>query len=196
MVLRQQIIFSMKEKSLVLPLLVIFLMIPSCVRRPSSYSSTLPSHREYSADKDNYYQEAAYSRNRTKSTRASRAVHSVTHDTSLAGKVQRLANQVESKFKADNYTINDIKNWAEQLTAYMLEYSLSTQNLTDEQCESIEYNFGRIAGVVYKDGVMPVIKELEEIEDGIDDYEERSRKWEGAAERGFQSAVGDVDIVW
>lgn len=142
----------MKVRSFILSLLVILLMAPSCVRRPSSYSRT---------------------------------VHPATHDTSLAGKVQMLANQVESKFKSDNYTINDIQNWAEQFTAYVLEYSLSTQNLTDAQCESIEYNLGRIAGVVYKDGVVPVMKELEEIEEGINNYEERSKKWEGAAERGF-----------
>ena len=38
------------------------------------------------------------------------------------------------------------------------------------------------------------MNEIEKIGEGVEDYEERSKKWEGAAERGFKSVAGDVDI--
>lgn len=71
---------------------------------------------------------------------------------------------------------------------------MSTQNLTDEECELIEFNLGKIAGSVYKDGVVPVMNELEMIGEGIEDYEERSKKWKGASERGFESVAGEIDF--
>lgn len=132
----------------------------------------------------------------SRSTRASRVIHSVTHDNSLPSKVLQLANQVERKFKTDSYTADDLERWANLYVEYTMEYYLSTQNLTDEQCESIEFNLGKIAGSVYKDGIVPVINEIEKIGEGLEDYEERSQKWAGAVERGFKSVAGDTDSDW
>lgn len=184
-------------------LVLSIVLVSSCVRKPSSYSRT-PANRSYpsaSFDDDSDEYGGVKSTNRRKpstrnagSTRASRAIHSATHDTSLPTKVKRLANQIERKFRADSYTADDLDRWANLYIEYVFEYSLSTQNLTDEQCESIEFNLGRIAGAVYKDGVVPVLNELEKISEGVEDYEERSKKWQGAAERGFKSVAGDVDL--
>lgn len=108
--------------------------------------------------------------------------------------MQQLANQIERKFRADSYTADDLERWASLYLEYAFEYSISTQNLSDKQCESIEYNLGKIAGSVYKDGVVPVLNEIENIGEGLESYEERSKKWSGAAERGFRSVAGDIDL--
>lgn len=183
----------MKFKFIFLVTMSFALLTTSCVRQPSSYTRHQPDRREYYSESENNYVDS-YSRSQTKSTRASRAIHSATHDTSLPAKVQRLANQIERKFKSDSYTADDLERWANLYVEYAFEFSLYTQNLTDEQCESIEFNLGKIAGAVYKNGVVPVLNEIEKISEGIEDYEERSKKWEGAAERGFKSVAGDVDF--
>lgn len=168
--------------------LVIFVTIsPSCVRQPGS------GHRSSKAS-PSYDIRSIPSRTHTKSTRASRAIHSAADGKALDVRVKRLSDQIERRFKADNYTYEDLQKWADLYLRYATEYSISTQNLTDSQCESIEFYLGRIAGIIYKDGLEPVIDEVESIVEGIEDYEERSKRWQGAAERGFKSAAGDVDF--
>lgn len=163
-------------------LMISLLLFSSCVRKSSRDRTRERGTVSYPSES-----------RRQGSTRAERAIHSATHDRSLPSKVQRLADQIERKFKADTYTAEDLANWTSLYLEYSMAYSLSSQNLSDEQCESIEFNLGKIAGVIYKEGVIPVMDEIDEIEKGIEDYEERSKKWAGAAERGFRSAAGDID---
>lgn len=84
--------------------------------------------------------------------------------------------------------------WTELYAEYSVEYALSTHSLTDAECESIEFNLGKIAGRIYKDTVSPLIEEVNAIANGLEEYETRSKKWEGAAERGFKSIAGDIDF--
>lgn len=172
-------------------IVVLSVILLSCVRRPGSYSmSSDTSEISYNSSRTEEHLVRSKSR---KSTRASRAIHSVTHDKSLPQKVQQLANQIERKMRADSYTADDLEVWMNLYVEYTMEYSLSTQNLSDEQCESIEFNLGRIAGVIYRDGIAPVLSEIKEIGEGLEDYEVRSKKWEGAGERGFNSVAGEID---
>ena len=167
-------------------LVAVLLFVPSCIRQPKTYNQTM---RPNPQDNPMSYSRSA----RTKSTRASRSIHSATDGKSLDVRVKRLSDQIERHFKADNYSVEDLQRWGELYLSYATEYSISTQNLTDSQCESIEFYLGRIAGIIYKDGLEPVIEEVESIVEGIDNYEERSKRWRGAAERGFKSAAGDID---
>ena len=70
-----------------------------------------------------------------------------------------------------------------------MEYTLSTSSLSGDQCESIENKFGKIAGLVCNIISDPLVEVYEEIEQ----YEERSEKWEDAAERGFDSVIKSYD---
>ncbi len=104
---------------------------------------------------------------------------------SLDTKVARLTSEIERKYNSQNFDENDVARWAESIQEYFLEYTLSTSSLSDDQCESIEYNFGKIAGLVCNIISDPLAEVYEEIEQ----YEERSEKWEDAAERGFESVI-------
>ena len=105
--------------------------------------------------------------------------------TSLDTKVARLTSEIERKYNSQNFDENDVARWSEAIQEYFLEYTLSTSSLSDDQCESIEYNFGKIAGLVCNIISDPIAEVYEEIEQ----YEERSEKWEDAAERGFESVI-------
>lgn len=112
----------------------------------------------------------------------------------LSTRVENLANKIERVYKRGKVTEKQLSQLVSLFSDYILEYTVSIQDLSDEQCESIEYDFGRIAGLVYKNSAEPIIDEVEEISQGLEDYERRSKKWEDAAERGFESeAGGDVE---
>lgn len=104
---------------------------------------------------------------------------------SLDAKVARLTAEIERKYGNQSYDEDDVVRWAQSIQEYFLEYTLSTSSLSDDQCESIEYNFGKIAGLVCN-----IISDpLEEVYEELEQYEERSEKWEDAAERGFESVI-------
>lgn len=107
----------------------------------------------------------------------------------LDGKVARLTAEIERKYANQSFDENDVARWTQSIQEYFLEYTLSTSSLSDEQCESIEYNFGKIAGLVCNMISDPLAAVYEEIEQ----YEERSEKWEDAAERGFDSVIKSYD---
>lgn len=109
---------------------------------------------------------------------------------SLPDKVKSLVNKVERKYRSGNVTAEDLAEWTSLYAEYSIEYSLSLNKLSDSECESIEYNLGRIAGYVYRDTVIPMMEEIEEIEQGIEVYEERSQNWKGAAKMGFEEVTG------
>ncbi len=108
----------------------------------------------------------------------------------LPTKVKALADKVERAYKSGRATANNLAEWVALYTEYCLEYSCALSKLTDDQCESIEYNLGRIAGYVYKDTITPIMEELDDINKGLEDYEERSKKWDGAAKKGFEDVTG------
>lgn len=150
----------------------IALISTSCVRRPSTRSERTHSERVESPRRHS---------GRSSSNRDSG---------SLASRVQRLTNTIDRKSSSNSFTEKDVEEWMEKSQEYALEYIASISHLSDKECESIEYNFGKIAGILYNDQVVPLLDELEEIADGLDEYESRSEKWEGALERGFESASG------
>ena len=104
---------------------------------------------------------------------------------SLDAKVARLTSEIERKYNNQSFDDSDVARWAESIQEYFLEYTLSTSSLSDEQCESIEFNFGKIVGLVCNIISDPLAEVYEEIKQ----YEDRSEKWEDAAERGFESVV-------
>ena len=112
----------------------------------------------------------------------------------LPAKIQKLEREIERAYKRNSVSAEKLLNWSQLYAEYTLEYSLSTHTLSDSECEFIEYHLGKIAGRIYNNSVAPVIDEIEQIADGLNEYETRSKKWEGAAERGFKSVAGDIDF--
>lgn len=112
----------------------------------------------------------------------------------IAGKVQQLSNEIEKAYRRGRVSAEDLVIWARLYSEYCMEYAVSTHLLTDKECESVEFNLGKIAGRIYKDTIAPAIDELQEIADGLEEYEQRSRKWEGAMEEGFKSVAGSS--IW
>lgn len=171
-------------------LLISFVLVASfggCVRRQ-------PSARYHR----NYYEQETSSDDFTLPTRSSIKRARSQAAGSLPSRVQSLANQVERAYKRGRVSSKDIENWSALLIEYYMEYGMTLGSLTDQQCESIEYNVGRIAGYIYKDTVNPLLEEMEDIADDLDDYETRSKKWEGASDKGFEDASGIKldDIDW
>ncbi len=151
-----------------------------CVRRPAGQVNT----RDYSRYNNSSREEIPLP-SRSDIQRSSSKVAG-----SLPNKVKALADKVERAYKSGRATANNLAEWAALYAEYSLEYSCSLSKLTDVQCESIEYNLGRIAGYVYRDSVTPIMEELDDINKGLEDYEERSKKWEGAAKKGFEDVTG------
>lgn len=161
-------------------LISIIVVFAGCVRRPSGYSThrNRRSVEEYSIEKTPLPTRSTIKRQTDKIA------------TSLPDKVKSLANKVERAYRSRQVTAADLAEWTSLYAEYSIDYSLSLRKLSDSECESIEYNLGKIAGYVYRDTVSPVIDELEEIDKGIEDYEERSQKWKGAAKKGFEEVTG------
>ena len=182
------------RKSLIVLAVCVFALC-ACVRRPAGSAAPAYPTSSYSDDADDHdgYGHSG-ARPSPRGNRASRAIHYATHDKSLPGQVKQLADKVERRFRSGNVSADEFTEWAQEYLVLAAQYAMSTQNLSDSQCESIEYNLGRIAGIIYRDGVVPIMNEVEDINKGLEDYEERSKKWEGAAERGFKHEAGDVDF--
>lgn len=142
--------------------LVIVIAVTSCVGNPPSAVSGRASSRPYKEQ----------NMSKIKSSR-------------LDDKVARLASEIERKGKTWKFTEDDVARWVQNIQDYYLEYTLSTSTLSDEQCESIEYNFGKIAGLLCN----MIAEPLEAVSDELEQYEERSERWAGAAERGFESVA-------
>lgn len=171
--------------------LALAITLSGCVRNPSSSRYQRNSYernsyeREVSGDDVTLPTRSSIKRTRTKTAE------------SLPAKVEALESRVERAYRRGNVTAGDLDEWVSLLTEYYMEYTLTVGSLTDSQCESIEYNFGRIAGYIYKDTVNPILDEIEDITDDLEDYDTRSEKWEGIAEKGFEDASGisldDID---
>lgn len=113
----------------------------------------------------------------------------------LPARIKKLEKEIERAYKRGSVSAEKMLNWSKLYGEYTLEYSLSTHTLSDAECEFVEFHLGKIAGFIYNNSVGPVIDEVEQIANGLDEYETRSKRWEGAAERGFKSVVGgDIDF--
>lgn len=148
--------------------LILVVTVSSCIGNPPSSVSGRPSDRPLPERKT------------TKVT-----------SSKLDVRVARLASEIERKGKTWKFTEEDVTRWVEKIEEYYLEYTLSTSSLSDAQCESIEYNFGKIAGLLYN----MIAEPLEAVSDELEQYEERSERWAGAAERGFESVAKFLDDI-
>lgn len=151
-------------------ILSLCLLMTCCTRRPK----TLPPSTNRNDRVSQYHRERKPQRK---------------EQSPLATKVQKLADEVDRAYKRNRVSTDDISRWAQLYSEYYLEYTLSTHHLTDEECASVEFNFGKIAGRIYKNTITPVLKELNDISNGLEEYQQRSKKWEGAIENGFQSGA-------
>lgn len=152
-------------------ILSLCLLMTCCIRRPETRS---PSSDRYNRTSQNHRERMTPQKKQ--------------HP--LALKVQKLADEVERAYKHNRVSTDNISRWAQLYSEYYLEYTLSTHHLTDEECASVEFNFGKIAGRIYKNTITPVLNELNDISNGLEEYQRRSKKWEGAIENGFRSGAG------
>lgn len=168
----------MKKALRLLFLAVLILCVSGCVRKPSSYTPTRHFVERQSVTNTPLPNKASMKRQRS-------AVANT-----LPSKVQALATRVERAYKRERVSAEDLAEWVNLYAGYCVEYSLSLNKLSDSECESIEYLLGRIAGYIYRDTVSPILEDLDDINEGLEGYEERSQRWRDAAKKGFEEVAG------
>ena len=171
----------MLKISRVISFSLLIIALAGCVRRPSNQMNP----KQYNNYDNEISSNSHYLPSKSDIKRTTTKVAG-----SLPVKVKALADKVERSYKLGKVSSKDLAEWVELYAEYSLEYSCSLNKLSDAQCESIEYHLGRIAGYVYRDTVSPIMEELDEINKGLENYEERSQKWHGAAQKGFEDVTG------
>jgi len=104
----------------------------------------------------------------------------------LDERVSSLASAIEKEYSAKTYDETDLTYWTHTILDFSIEYAASISELSDTQCASIEYNFGRIAGMMCN----MVSEPLETFSKELEDFLRRREGWENEAERGFKSVIG------
>ena len=158
---------------------LLFISVQGCVRKHPSYSTPNRQRIENRAV-DDVPIPTKRVMERQRSTVAG----------SLLSRVKALASKVGRAYRNGRVSAGDLAEWADQYLAFCTEYALSLNKLSDHECEEIEYNLGKIAGLIYRDSVAPILEEVEDISQGMEEYETRSQKWKGAAKKGFEDVTG------
>lgn len=106
----------------------------------------------------------------------------------LDTRVHNLSIEIEKKYNSKNHSEEDVREWIHLIVDYIMEYATSTSTLTDKQCAAIEYDFGKIAGLMCN----MVSDPIEAFGQELEEYASRRENWDDAAENGFESVISPL----